>query len=322
MSACLLAAFGMHQDAGSYKPSFPPPVHAHLPTLLTGQKAAAADSKGSWKGLPSEITGTWKARRAKESENHTGEILECGSESRNPIIRCESEELQHIILWAGVQPWDSKALFQQRLEKIRLASASPLRAMKVVDGLRKFTSELGAVRSLDEFTFVETLMCTLDQNCHVDCIDLVLESMDFKKSESLSVGEWSRGLIELFDGTQEEKEHAIFDLLDLDGDHYLSYEELKEYVKPFVKAMVPAEASVLQPCLLRHCADRVLRSIKSTTCRMVAPSNVGKYGSDMVSYEELFQWLGNNTLGDSLAQIIDTEMGRISLQNLIDDYRI
>merc|ERR1712224_860401 len=117
-------------------------------------------------------------------------------------------------------------------------------------------------------------------------------------------------------------EHAIFVLLDLDGDQYLSYDQLKEYVKPFVKAMIPAEASELQPCLLQHCADQVLRSIKSTTCRVVAPSNVEKYGSDMVSYEELFQWLEKNTLCDFLVQIIDTEVGGSSLQNLIDDYRI
>merc|ERR1712224_15214 len=201
--------------------------------------------------------------------------------------------------------------------------------MGVVDGLRKFTSQIDAAPNLDDTTFVKTLVSMLDQNCQVDFIDgvlesriftkdetlsndfidLLLESMDFQKSETLSVGEWARGLVALFEGTEQEKEHAIFDLLDLDGDHYLSYDELKEYLKPFVKAMIPAEASALQPCLLEHCADQVLRSIKSTTCRIVAPSNIEKYGSDMVSYEELFQWLQKHTLGDFLAQTIDTEVG-------------
>jgi hypothetical protein len=153
-------------------------------------------------------------------------------------------------------------------------------------------------------------------------IDLVLESMDFKKSETLSVGEWAQGLAAIFEGTQEGKFYAIFDLLDVDGDHNLSYEELKEYLKPFVKAMIPSEASMLQPCLLHYCADQVLRSIKSSTCRVVAPSNAEKNGSDMVSSEEFFQWGRQNDLGDSLARIIDTEVGRISLQHSIDDYRI
>jgi Ca2+-binding EF-hand superfamily protein len=329
MSACFNAAFGIQKDAGAYSqtPKFPSPKTANLPTLLTGQRAPLTESKGSWKGLPAGITGGWKVRTAPEScrimetYGDTEETPECGV-STSPIMRYEPDDVQHLIRVSGVQPWNSKVLFQQRLEKIRLAENTPLRSMKVVDGLRKFTSKLGEVRSLDEFTFVKTLLCMLDQDCHVDFIDVVLESMDFKKSGTLSIGEWAQGLVGLFEGTQEEKEHAIFDFLDLDGDHYLSYEELKEYLKPFVKAMIPAEASVLEACLVQHCTDQVLRSIKSTTCRVVAPSNVGKYGSDMVSYEELFQWLSKNSRSDSLAQIIDTEVGHVGLQNLIDDYRI
>jgi len=348
--------FAMHQAADSQTQMYPSQMNTDLPTLLTAQRALPADSKRSWKGLPAEITGSWKVRSSTESVNLTlpisarsleehekkkQEIPECGIASRNPIIRCKPEELQRLICAEGVQPWDSKVLLQQRLEKIRLAYKEPLRAcpsvsndgarVKVVDGLRKFTNELrwfvrvshlGSLRSLDERTFVKTLLRVLDQNYHDGFIDLVLESMDFKKSETLSVGEWAQGLAAIFEGTQEEKEHAIFDLLDVDGDHYLSYEELKEYLKPFVKAMIPAEASVLQPCLLQHCTDQVLRSIKSSTCRVVAPSNVEKYGSDMVSSEEFFQWLRQNDLGDFLARIIDAEVGRISLQHLIDDYRI
>lgn len=339
MDRYLKAAFAMHQDADSQTQSSTSGENPHpwLPNLLTGQKAPPADTKGSWKGLPAEITGSWQKRRATESViprnsgdsglsgDYTPEIPECGSESRNPIIRCTSEELQHLISEAGVQRWDSKVLFQQRLEKIRLAYNTPLRAINVLDGLHKFTSELGAVRSLDTSTFKKTLMCMLDQNGHVDSVldlDIVLQSMDFQKSDTLSVGEWGHGLAALFDGTQEEKENAIFNLLDLDDDHYLSYEDLMEYLKPFVKGMIPAEASVLQTCLLQHCTDKVLHSIKSTTCRVVAPSTVEKYGSNMVSYEELFQWLQKNTLGNFLAHIIDTEVGGDRLQSLIDDYSI
>jgi len=329
MSAWFRAAFGMHQDADSQTRASLSQLTADLPTLLTGQKASPVDSKKSWTGLPAGITGSWKTRSATEPEKCTPEIPKSASSaSINPIIRCKSEELQHLICAADLHPWDSKDLFQQRLDKIRLAYNTPLRAVKVVDGLRKFTSELGTVQDLDQFTFVKTLLCILDQDPLLDQADsmdllkVVLESMDFKKSETLSVGEWAQGLVALFQGTQEEKDHAIFDLLDRDGDHYLSYEELKEYLKPFVKAMIPAEASVLQPGLLQHCTDEVLRSIKSTTCRVVAPSTIEKYGSDMVSYEEFVQWSHKHHLGDSLSQIIDTKVGSISLQNMIDDYRI
>jgi len=245
-------------------------------------------------------------------------------------------EMQYLIHTGNIKPWSAKALIQSRLDReARIATNTPLRTMNAVDGLHQVASEIGGVRNVDETTLFNILSRLLDQNDRkkwttsfgsrngyendgqmrdevpVDIIRSVLQCMDFKKSETLSVGEWARGLITFFEGTQEEKEHALFSLLDQDGDHYLSIEELREYLKPFVKAMTPEEASELQPWLLQRCADQILGSIKATTCRVVAPSNVDKYGSDMVSYEELFQWLGQNSLVDSIAQIIDTEVSRI-----------
>jgi hypothetical protein len=336
MSAWLKAAFVPLQDASSETQTCLSQVHTNLPNLLTAQT-----------GLPASITGSWKAAGSSDPQEDplfvgaaiSGESekvrfgtkvfkswliddkteddpLLVGDIDEDPLfvgdeISGESE-MQYLMHANDIKPWSAKSLIQPRLAREALvATLTPLRAVKVVDGLHKFTCKLGGVRNLDEFTFVKALLSLLDQNSNVDFIGLVLESMDFKKYETLSVGEWARGLIVFFEGTQEDKEHAIFNLIDQDGDHYLTNEELKEYLKPFVKAMISEEAVALQPWLLHHCTDQIRSSIKSTTCRVIAPSNVDKYGSDMVSFCELFQWLGKTSLVDSLAQIIDTEVSRI-----------
>lgn len=307
MSAWLKSAFGSSRDTSKQTQSYLSEVHNDLPTLLTAQKDLPAEVKGSWKGLPAGITGNWKARGLTEGQVRQEEVPLAGGKEMSVEL-----DMQYLVNRARIKPWSAKACIRPRLEyEAHIATNTPLREMKVVDGLHKFTCKLGGAQSLDEITFAKTLLSLLDHNCNVDFIGSVLECMDFKNSEALSVGEWARGLALFFKGTQEDKEHAIFNLLDQDADHYLSNAELKEYLKPFVKAMTPAEASVLQPWLLQHCTDQLLGSIKATTCRVVAPSNVDKYGSDMVSFEELFQWLGSNSLVDSLAQVIDAEVSRI-----------
>lgn len=320
------AAFGLNQDPGFQ-------THTDLPTLLTAQKRLPAEVRGGWKGLPGDITGSWKVKGCSESRLWQNQQIIDTKVTKEDVYDTQEDqvdescfvgdemsgesEMEYLIHTADIKPWSAQALIQPRLGREALVSTrTPLRALKAVDGLHKFTSKVGGARILDELTCVKALLSLVDQNCHVDFIGTVMEFMDFENSETLSVGEWARALITFFEGTQEDKEHALFNLLDQDGDHYLSNEELKEYLKPFVKAMTPEEAVVLQPCLLQHCAEKILASIKSTTCRVVAPSNVDKYGSDMVSFEELFQWLGKNSLVDSLAQIIDAKVKSIHLSIL------
>merc|ERR1719374_509968 len=53
-----------------------------------------------------------------------------------------------------------------------------------------------------------------------------------------------------FKGTVKEKVEAVFETLDADGDGSLSKSEMQEYLKPYVYAMTPVEASSLRPLLL------------------------------------------------------------------------
>merc|ERR1711937_1011032 len=88
--------------------------------------------------------------------------------------------------------------------------------------------------------------------------------MNSHASKQLSIGEWAGAMAVFFEGTQEEKARALFDLLDEHSKGWLSNEELQQYLIAPVKAMTPSEASPLVPLLLRLCADQIMESASCT----------------------------------------------------------
>jgi len=187
----------------------------------------------------------------------------------------------------------------------------------VVDGLNEIGRLLlennsGGERSLDKFGFLKTLMNLLDAKgiyYQVEFLSSVFESMASEEWDTLSVGEWARGLTLFFEGTQEEKEHALFQLLDEDGDGSWCKEDLKEYLKPLVKAMIPPQfLKPLFPHLLQFCADQVLSEVVGTDSFVL--NSDGK-----LSEQEFTEWISANGVIDSIAQIIDTVVYESFLEN-------
>eukprot|EP00746_Dinoflagellata_sp_MGD_P148975 gnl/MRDRNA2_/MRDRNA2_81093_c0_seq1.p1 gnl/MRDRNA2_/MRDRNA2_81093_c0~~gnl/MRDRNA2_/MRDRNA2_81093_c0_seq1.p1 ORF type:complete len:364 (-),score=78.01 gnl/MRDRNA2_/MRDRNA2_81093_c0_seq1:192-1220(-) len=195
---------------------------------------------------------------------------------------------------ADIEPWSANSLIQERLHKqAQLARVSPLRFVPVVDGLHHFKNATGKLDGMRRHSFVKGLRNLLKTD-KVELEDEILEAMDYDGSEALSIGEWAVGLTFLFKGTPEEKAKAIFELLDQDQDGFLSKEEIKEFVTPYVKAMIPPQALPLRPHLLEHCGEEVRRSMM---CK----------GPRKVSQEMFIQWLCKNDVVDFLAKIIDKE---------------
>merc|ERR1711937_591168 len=138
----------------------------------------------------------------------------------------------------------------------------------------------------------------------VDLEDEIFEVMDCDGSHTLSIGVWAVGLAHLFEGSPEQKAEALFDLLDQDQDGSLSQEEIKEYVTPYVKAMIPREALPLRPQLLQHCVEQIMDSMDP-------------FGASLrkMSHQKFTEWLCKNDVVDFLAKMIDDEVYRIFLNS-------
>jgi len=117
----------------------------------------------------------------------------------------------------------------------------------------------------------------------------IFDSMDYDGNGELSVGEWAGGLSVFFQGDMDQCIHAIFDVLDTNGDKSLSKVELSEYLKPFVNAMTPPEAEPLRPLLTRKCADDIFAEMDFDH-------------DNQISSDEMLHWSkqGNNII-DRLA---------------------
>eukprot|EP00746_Dinoflagellata_sp_MGD_P162490 gnl/MRDRNA2_/MRDRNA2_90073_c0_seq1.p1 gnl/MRDRNA2_/MRDRNA2_90073_c0~~gnl/MRDRNA2_/MRDRNA2_90073_c0_seq1.p1 ORF type:complete len:299 (+),score=55.29 gnl/MRDRNA2_/MRDRNA2_90073_c0_seq1:83-898(+) len=215
-----------------------------------------------------------------------------------------------VIKTAQIEPWPARALIRQRLDdQAEIARKSPLRTIPAADGVNHFSGKLGGMKGLDRDRFLKiaTNLCE-SHSVHLrgqedqEILGSVYDSIDYDESETLSIGEWAGGLTVFFKGSQEEKTQAVFELIDQDNNGCLSKGELKEYLSPLVKAMTPPEAVSLRPLLIQHCVDEIMESVDLNH-------------DDKVSHEEFSQWRSQNSVIDSLVQIIESEVYKIWLEN-------
>jgi len=103
------------------------------------------------------------------------------------------------------------------------------------------------------------------------------------------------GLSVFFEGTEEEKTQALFELLDQDSDGCLSKKELKEYLAPLVKSMTPSEAIPMQPTLLELCTSQIMQSLSVTV-------------DGKVSRQKFFQFHSEHDKVDYLSHMIDSNV--------------
>lgn len=214
-----------------------------------------------------------------------------------------------------IQPWSAKDLIMVHLQKQEvLARKTPLRHIPVQDGLNHFTDHSMGMNALlggmDLDTFRRHAIALLDlktiKYTRADDQELtdVFKSMDYDDNGRLSIGEWAGGMTVFFRGSREDCVHAVFEALDADHNGTLSRSELREYLKPFVKAMVPEEAGALRPVLLKKATDDIFDEMDHL-----------RQTDDCITSEEMILWMqeGNNII-DRLVKVIDPLIYKIWLQ--------
>merc|ERR1719343_1910387 len=104
---------------------------------------------------------------------------------------------------------------------------------------------------------------------------------------------------------------AVFEILDENKDGHLTQSELREYLKPFVKAMMPEGAAALQPMLLKRATETIFKEMDKEI-----------NADGVVTAEEMIKWTaeGKNII-DSLATLIDREVYTLWQQNNRDNLR-
>lgn len=205
----------------------------------------------------------------------------------------------------GIEPWPARDLVRHNLQRqANLAKNHAFKQIPVADGVRWFKDRVGGYFAhLTRNAFVEQ-GCALLQQSGVqhgqkDRNELydIFDAMDFDGNGELSVGEWAGGVTVFFKGNNTECVLAVFDALDTNGDHTLDKNELREYLKPFVNAMTPPEASALRPLLLSRASDVIFDEMD--------------FDHDTrITSDEMLQWSkesGNNVI-NRVANIIEHEV--------------
>lgn len=217
-----------------------------------------------------------------------------------------------VIKFHGIEPWPAREMVKDNLARqADLARRHPLNQVPVAVGMNWFRDSLGGWfngKHLTQQVFVDKavdLMVSMnirhnqaDRHALYDIFD----SMDYDGNGELSVGEWAGGLSVFFKGDMDQCIHAIFDVLDTNGDKSLSKVELAEYLKPFVNAMTPPEAEPLRPLLTNKCADDIFAEMDFDH-------------DNQISSDEMLHWSkqGNNII-DRLAKVIEHEVYSVWLE--------
>lgn len=224
-----------------------------------------------------------------------------------------------VIRVQGIEPWPARELVKENLARqSELARRHPLNQVPVDIGMNWFkdyvggwfnssrlTREVFVDRATELLVYTNTRHSQYDRNLLYDIFD----SMDYDGNGELSIGEWAAGLTVFFKGNVDQCIHAVFDVLDTNGDKSLSKSELNEYLKPFVNAMTPSEASSLRPLLTKKAADDIFLEMDLDH-------------NGYISSDEMLVWSksGNNII-DRLAKVIDHEVYSVWIKQKESDRR-
>lgn len=241
----------------------------------------------------------------------------------------------------GIDSWNAKALVREQLRRqAELAEQSPLRKIPVKDGIAFLMEHLGINQSRGQgyfgrglSVFGPTRVCITREQFVVACWAMLqvskdfrgrlvaakpehreilysaFDSMDFDDSGTLTLGELAGACSVFFRGSTEECIKAVFSILDRGNGQKLRKSELREYLRPYMQAMMSEEAKPLQPLLLNRATDTIFKQMDSGN-------------NQAITADEMLQWTraGRNII-DSLAEIIDREVYSLWLQNSKDRFR-
>jgi len=168
----------------------------------------------------------------------------------------------------NIAPWPAEDMFRAKLRMQEdLRHSTKLYLIPVELGLMHFVNHMPNYLStgMKVDTFVSIAQNLLVQNHHEkpqpQALQRIFRSMDYDGNGSLTVGEWSGGLKTFFMGTEEAKNRAVFRLIDTSTDGRLDKDELKEYLRPIMNAMIPIEANSLRPLILSRLLELVFTEI-------------------------------------------------------------
>lgn len=227
----------------------------------------------------------------------------------------------------GIESWSSRSLVAERLQRqLELAGRSPLRHVAVERAVASISAQSWRSRSgvltlwqargvcirRDEFVqaCMEMVLTEKDANGHPisvvgqDREDLrsIFDSMDFDGNGTLGTGEWAGLCSIFFRGSMQESLRAVFAVLDEDSSNTLTREEVQEYLRPYVRALMPDGALALEPMLLKRTTEQIFQEMDGD-----------RNGS--VTCEELIAWTQHGgSIIDSLADIIDAEVYRLWIE--------
>lgn len=217
-----------------------------------------------------------------------------------------------VIKFHGIEPWPAREMVKDNLARqAELARRHPLNQVPVALGMNWFKDSLGGWfkgAHLTQHVFVDKateLLVSMHIRHNQDdrrALYDIFDSMDYDGNGELSTGEWAGGLSVFFQGDMDQCIHAIFDVLDTNGDRSLSKLELAEYLKPFVNAMTPPEAEPLRPLLVNKCADDIFAEMDFDH-------------NEQIDSDEMLLWSkqGNNII-DRLAKVIEHEVYSVWLE--------
>jgi len=199
----------------------------------------------------------------------------------------------------NISPWPAEELFRAKLrvqEDLRLSTK--LYLIPVDLGLTHFVNHfpnyLSAGMKMD--TFVGICQNLLAQNHHErpqpKVLERIFRSMDFDGNGSLTVGEWAGSLKSFFMGSDEAKNRAVFRLIDTSHDGRLEKEELKEYLRPIINAMIPLDANALRPLITTRLMELVFSEIDAD-------------GDGSVTSAEFLAWSKEHDLVRVLGRMIE-----------------
>lgn len=217
----------------------------------------------------------------------------------------------------GIGPWSPKQLLLDNLQRqLELAARSPLRFINVTEGLAFYGKQVGGVLApLTREKFVQMslelfrlrgLHCPPEEACI--CYD-VFDAIDLYQNASLSLGEMAGGLSSFFCGSVEQRTQAVFDLLAQGHANQVPKSALREFLQPYVWAMVPSNATVLRPILLPHVTDDLFADITLGQSKHIEISQLVRWMSRgnqiAVSATKSPTPVFASTVVDRVAQVID-----------------
>eukprot|EP00929_Paragymnodinium_shiwhaense_P122684 TRINITY_DN9564_c0_g1_i2.p1 TRINITY_DN9564_c0_g1~~TRINITY_DN9564_c0_g1_i2.p1 ORF type:complete len:490 (+),score=83.70 TRINITY_DN9564_c0_g1_i2:170-1639(+) len=184
----------------------------------------------------------------------------------------------------NIAPWDPKSLVDPVLQRQKMIlKNTPFRFINAGEGMLTFAPYSGAwVQNLSRERFVQLAQEMFkNRNMALGAADTrvfydVFDALDLYGNASLSPGELI-GLASFFNGTQQDIADAVFGVLDPQHQNVISKDAVKQFVTPYVWAMVPESAAVLRPMFVDYVTDDIFHEMDMARTNAISQSDLYRW---------------------------------------------